>query len=307
VCVSTFIGLVQLDVEHGIDFLFVPNVTELTSKRADLAVVRAGHARVFGFVPCGQQLSQFESDIVRSLLGFAELTLVDNRLSMRPIEVVRTQLRGPFVRTSVVSPDFLRHHVWHDPIRTRRVKSLASYLRMAECMRMRDRFPDIATALACEADVRRNVVIVCDNVEHAWHMQRNLRQPSLLIGTGEQMRGQTFTFAVMPPSTATNPVQVITTRDALANGCVDIKTIDALIVAGENPHALRIPNHLLGSSTARKLLIIEMIDFRSPPLRHWALSRLNEYLERGILAPGVDPVRGRVDHFLRSRCLRGVT
>jgi hypothetical protein len=297
VCVSTFIGLAELDVEFGIDLLFIPNVAELTSRRADLAVSHAHHARVFGFAPIGQRLSRFEEDVLRSVLGFAELALIENGVPIRRVEIVRTQVRGAAVECRE-GADFLRPRVWRNPIRTRRVISLASLLQRRDRIRLGERFPEVATAFEGNFNAYCGLAIVCDNAEHALQIRRNIHQPCLLIGARES--GQCLGSAESALSPINDRIHLITTRDALADGCVDLRALDVLLVPGENPHSVSLPYHSLASTDGSRLTIVEFYDREHPVLRRWARSRFDEYARRGIFTPNVDPVRARVDEFIKS-------
>jgi hypothetical protein len=56
---------------------------------------------------------------------------------------------------------------------------------------------------------------------------------------------------------------------------------------------------------ARPLLLLDFDDRHHPELRRRTRLRREAYAERGWLAPGVDPVRARVERFLATRPAEG--
>jgi hypothetical protein len=99
---------------------------------------------------------------------------------------------------------------------------------------------------------------------------------------------------------------VVTTRDALANGQLDISGIDFAIYAGANPHPPVIAPHELAvdPADARPLLLVDFCDRRHPLLRRWSRERTERYAQNEWFEPGVDPVEARVDQFIAQRTRR---
>jgi hypothetical protein len=304
VSVSTFIALAELDIEWGIDFLFLPNVSELIGSRAELAVNCAHHARVFGFLPNDTRLSPFEEDVARSVLGFAELLVPGHGMTPRPTEIVWSSIRGHSAACGTSIVEVLRTAVWRDPIRTRRLGSLASLLQQGDRTALHARFPDVAQALPDNFGGASNVLILCDNGEHATEFGRKLPGAQVLVGVEHDQVVQSVARSGRHRAANTRRViRLIATRDALADGRVDLESVDVVLVAGASPHAAQIPVHLLASRelSPRPLAIVEFNDRRHPLLRRWTRSRSADYASRDVVAPGTDPLLHRVDRFILSR------
>jgi hypothetical protein len=303
VSVSTFLALAELDVEFGIDLLFLPRISDLVGTRADLAVNCAHRARVFGFAPLGMSLSPFEEDIARAVLGFAELFIPGNGLTSRPIQSIWSSLRG---NATVCGPrivDVLRKHVWGDPLRSRRVVSLALLLESGNVESLSRRFPDVAQSLSANLeDMRRNLV-VCDNGEHVSRFVHQFPGPCLVLSNQGELAVQLPENCGRRQTSRATTVQLVATRDALAGGRLDLRNVDAIIVAGANPNGLELPLHAVGSPEINPLplTVIEFADRRHPLLRRWTRSRIDDYARRDILNPGANAVMHRVDRYLASR------
>jgi hypothetical protein len=293
IAITTPVGLVEVNFEWADVILFL-HAGDVTRSRADAAVTKAHKARIFGLLPFESHLSPFEWDLVRSVLGFAEIAIPDHGAIVRPVSVLRCDVYGgPCCEGSDVVK-VSRSYVWRDPIRARRVAKLADLIRSGNVEAIHRHVPTIGRCPATLRALGRNVLVVCDNAEHLDNQARVLphwtRVPDI-FETGSANGWPAI------------PLGFLATRDAIADGQISVSSFNVVIYAGANPYPVVISPHALecDPAHARPLVLIDVHDRRHPLLRTWTRERAERYAALGWFAPGVDPVLARIDRFIGAR------
>ena len=270
---------------------------EVAGSYAEDALNLADKPRIFGLLPNNLPFAPFEEDLVRSVFGFAEVSIPSPGRVLRPVEIVRSDLRGGGSHGATTVVDVLRSYVWRDAIRFADVRGWHDWCG-AVAESPPPQFSRVADALRTHPSDCRNVLVVCDSIEHLWLQRPWLSGWSRLPEVGPSPSG-----AGTPTGWPEYPLGVLSTRDALADGQLSLSSFDVLIYAGASPYPPTIPPHLLAvdPAHARPLLLIDFEDRRHSLLRRWSRERADRYSTNGWFPAGIDPVEARVDRFISSR------
>src|SRR5262249_31571615 len=151
--------------------------------------------------------------------------------------------------------------------------------------------------------VSPSVVVLAANLEHALVLAEQLPGWRLIVAAHANEDGLTpeqvqRLHEPLDPFSV-GPLHAIATPADLAE--LDLSQIDVLIRAdgGVGLPALS-PAQLAETDQdpVRPLLLIDFIDRHHRQLFQESRRRQDAYAERGWFAAGVDPVQGRIDHFL---------
>jgi hypothetical protein len=289
--VSTLTGLAELEVEK-VDLLLFLRVQDVAIHRAEVPLGRAERARMFGLVPLGATMAPCETDLMRCVFGFNEIAVPAHGKIVRPVEVVSADLWGGSHAQSQTIVEAMHNYAWRDPVRLRRVTKLARLIQCGDIGKLYGEFRTIADVVSSRSIPGHALMVICDCLEQMANISKALPDWLCVPNMRE--------VATSWPS---RMWVVITTRDAIAEGALDLSGVDVAIYAGASPHPIVIPPDLLACDPAnsRPLLLIDFRDNRHPLLRRWSRQRAAAYAAAGWFPFGVDPVETRVDRFVAER------
>jgi hypothetical protein len=286
-----------------LDLVLVRNALEITSKIGIECIGHAKRARLFGLLEAGERPAPLEQAFMTSLFGFHEITIPRHGYRERVVQVLRYPIQGGANLPSKL--DVLaakRLGLWQHALRHRKVAQIASAFREKDLDKVRQMFGLHASSLpSCS---RPGVVVLADNIEHALALSRRLPHWTILTGYEVCLDGlpaeQAEKCRSVCPFGEDYPLYAIVTAAGI--GMLDLSSVGVLVRADGGVGLPALACHGLietASATRSPLLLIDLNDRHHPLLRRWSRWRQEAYAERGWFAPGVDPVQGHVERFLK--------
>jgi hypothetical protein len=310
VTVATYTGLGSTGIEiEKCNILLAWNAVEASRPNALSCLGHARRARMYGLLAGTEPQAPFDRDVVRLLFGFKE---VEVPWPSRVEVVWCRNVRCPAMPEGIDTVQVKRHGLWRNHARNRQVARFARKLQAGEWQAIQKCLPSGAAGLVNGSQA--TVVVLVENVEHAEALARFLRGWRIARhhcwnpgGVGQGIHESTGSLG----TETGNSQGFIAT--ALGIKALDVTQIDVLIRAdagvglaslmpfSQEQILLRknnLPEHRWQES---QLLLVDFEDRHHPLLRRWSRLRRVAYEERGWYAPGVDPLRARVDRFLADR------
>jgi hypothetical protein len=207
-----------------------------------------------------------------------------------------------------------RHGLWHHEVRNRLVTRAARLLRdgyqgpqgeSAEISFAKLTFDGDLPDSGFPGEAPARVVVLVEGVEHGLALARHLPGWPLVAAAHvcEDGLSADQVQAVREGRAARRslPAGAVVTAAALHD--LDLDDVAVVVRADGGTGLPFAPGQLVraNASPPRPLLLLDVEDRHHLLLRRWARRRHNAYRERGWFAPGVDPARARVEHFLATR------
>ncbi len=302
--VSTPMGLAVLPTDVAwLDIVIALDAVEATGKRDIECMVHASRARFYGLLATDARPSPLERDLVYALFGFQQVLIPRHGCHERPVQIVPYPIRGGVrLPMQLGGIQLKRRGLWHHAAHNRKLAQFATTLAAGNTDKWQAMFGGIAgVTIASPA----NVLLLCENVEHALALARQLPIWPLFAGTNIHEVGlsaeQVRRLHMPPDPYRTGPLHVIATTASIDD--VDLAEIDVIVRAdggvGLPPFDLdKLAESDKGGS--RPLVLVDCLDLHHPILRRQSRRRQQAYAERGWFAPVADPVQSRVQRFLAS-------
>ncbi|MGO8746254.1 MAG: hypothetical protein ACLQNE_09715 [Thermoguttaceae bacterium] len=130
------------------------------------AIKQSWAARLYGLLPLGEELAPYDRDMVWSVFGMDEVTVLEHGLRTEPITVIFSHVSGgPRLNSKLSLLEVKRQGIWINPVRNRRVAHLARALAENDEKVLAEQYGDVAKR---SAEIPEGLVaILVENAEHA--------------------------------------------------------------------------------------------------------------------------------------------
>lgn len=308
--IATFTGLANPSLEsHFVNLTFVLDAVQALGGRvANYLLAPDFRSRLFGLVNTRQKLSRFERDKLSAIFGFHEYFLPKMNFVERPVAVIRLPSRDGVDRPRPARPQpaipdaegrwlaELRDHVWHNPIRNRRIAKLARLLVEGDWSRLERQFPETKSL---ERRIPPGaVVVLTGSVEHANELARSLPcWPVIQRGLPGPTRPELW-GADVSTLVKTGLIATVAGSDE-----INLNAVGTLIRAdgGRDIAEGFLAKLVVPPVGAQPLLLIDFDDLFRPALRLRSRSRFEMYEARGWPINGIDPIVTRSMRFVQAR------
>ena len=290
------------------DLVFFLDPRHISGDRFDsmLAVGDCGLARLFALVPSSIVFPPNDASMMTSVFGFEGLFIARHGYRPRHINVAMLPILGGPKLPQPCQPEVLkREGLWQHPVRNRRIAKLAKLLAAGDSEEIRANFPELPPKIVRQP--KKRIVVVVENVEHAFQLARNL--PGWDIVAGENcFLGDLAGEQITAFRSAANWRNRKRARFAIAThaGLAKVGGCDVLIRADGGTMPLPADLRLLRSREPNvRLAIVDFLDRHHPALLAWSKLRRSQYLEAGweVLGycPTLNPLEARWHHPRRPR------
>jgi hypothetical protein len=247
-------------------------------------LIRAGNARLFGFLPQAYRTSRFEAARLAQLFGLVSLTVPRRGVVERAVRIAWTKVVGGPVPAPSDSPLRVKElAVWHNPVANRRASCLARALAAGDSGVLRERFPDLAARLGERRPQR--VLALVEGEAHAEALSTLL--PDWLV------------FAGVEPIGPNRPIAAGAITTVTGVGRLSGDNFDVMLRLDAGVGLPPVPARWLDTTRHEQtpLLLIDFNHRVHPLLRKWGRSRRHAYLAAGWDEAGTDPDRTALERF----------
>lgn len=270
------------------DIFFAFNADEIFCEAGIYALRAAKQARVYGFVRQHQRLAPRTLDNLTKEFGREVVIPAHGRRALA-IAVATTRIvGGPPLMESVNPLDLLRHGVWQNAVRNRRIARLATALAAGDRPTLERQFGAVYQELG--RTKRHHVVVLVENVEHGLALTGRLPTWPVVVGENisadwlsVEQRAKLLPVSRLDPDKAN---QLIVTASAIgAVGVPDVLVrADAGIGLPSLPRDLSVPQ----DSPRQHLLIVDLCDAHDRRLLQRSRRRKKAYAAAGWLSQDRD-------------------
>jgi hypothetical protein len=264
------------------------------------AIKQSWAARLYGLLPLGEEFASYDRDMVWSVFGMDEVTVLEHGLRTEPITVIFSHVSGgPRLNSKLSLLEVKRQGIWINPVRNRRVAHLALALAENDEKVLAEQYADVAKH---SAEIPEGLVaILVENAEHAVALAEFLPDWPIcsgsdvwLEGIPEKVRQQVQAGRKEKESKYKREEGGLIVTHA---GC-EPAIQPSVVVRADASMGLPVKTlHEYGIST-----VIEFDDRHHPMLGRNARRRRAAYLEAGCSVTGMEvEATSPLDRFLATR------
>ncbi|HEX3659753.1 MAG TPA: hypothetical protein VHV55_28465 [Pirellulales bacterium] len=274
---------------------------EAAAEYAQMALLAAWGARLFAFSPLDRRPAPRNWDRIVATFGLEQVTVPQHGFQCRSVRVATLGIRGgPQLQHKTTNWQLRSNGIWRHRVRNRRISAIATALVAADRQTLQNLCPMCVPAAATPV----RTLLVTDAVDHALEFAAHLPGWPLVTAGGVIVDGLTAlqrAFLAGRGAAAWDGTRAIVTTTALAS--MNLDAVDAIVWAGGGRHLAPLPADKLISPARqdRPLLLVDCDDRHHPQLRRWSRLRRDAYEDAGWFPVGVDPLIGRIQHFLSQR------